>query len=158
MDRLRLYKSKIFLLSLPLIHANTTPQTIYSVDAYILQKPCAKNCFIGYMGACGSDNVASAIGCSWNYCASAINDCYCRTDLQPIAEQYLTACVKSACTIGDSSLDISSAGSIYGYYCTSLGYTVAYTPATTTPNSGTTVTVAATPAQTKSSAACKSFR
>ena len=55
-----------------------------------------------------------------------------RIDLQPVAESYLTSCVKSKCTIGDSSIDISSAGSIYNYYCSSKGYIYVAAATTTT--------------------------
>jgi hypothetical protein len=51
--------------------------------------------------------------------------------LQSVAEAYIIDCVKSKCTIGDSSIDISSAGSIYNYYCSSKGFP-ANVPATTT--------------------------
>jgi len=101
---------------------NTQLQTIFSLDIYSSQKPCAQGCFIRG-GYCFQDIVGDAIGCvDDNVCGLgssglAVNECYCRTDLQAVAESFLTACVKSACTVGDSSIDISSAGSIYNSYC-----------------------------------------
>jgi hypothetical protein len=120
-----------------IVGQDTSLQTIYSLDIFSSQKPCARSCFWqNYLG-CQIDGVASKIGCGYNYCnqntelVGAQNSCYCRTDLQPAAEAYITSCVKSACTVGDSSIDISSAGSIYNYYCSSKGFLV-NVPATTT--------------------------
>ena len=119
---------------------DTATQSINSLDIFTQQKPCAQQCFF----TCG-DAVGNIIGCvGWVCGAVAPNYCYCRIDLQPVAESYLTSCVKSKCTIGDSSIDISSAGSIYNYYCSSKGYiyvaaatttTQEIAPASTTPRS-----------------------
>lgn len=131
--RMILVSIPLFLLSLTLAQ-NTAFQTIYSLDIYSSQKPCAQQCFI-YTGlGCHIDVVASAIGCEYNQCSAnygAPNNCYCRTDLQSGAESYITSCVKAGCTVGDSSIDISSAGSIYNYYCSSLGFPI-NVPTTTT--------------------------
>jgi len=139
---MNIYYSKILVL-LPLLclsvtlAQNTNLQTIFSLDIYSSQKPCAQGCFTyGFVNdACWGDLVGSAIGCAvkgqcYGGSAAALNSCYCRTDLQPVAESYLTSCVKSACTVGDSSIDISSAGSIYNYYCS--GILAASVPASTT--------------------------
>lgn len=125
----------LFFLSLTLAQ-NTAFQTIYSLDFYSSQKPCAQQCFINTGLGCHVDTVASAIGCEYNACSAnygAPNNCYCRIDLQSVAESFLTSCVKSACTVGDSSIDISSAGSIYNYYCSSLGFPSTVPATTTTP-------------------------
>lgn len=109
---------------------NTDLQTIFSLNIFSSQKPCAQNCFTGgpgYVGGCFEDLVGNAIRCvSDNHSglgssALAPNFCFCRSDLQKAADSSLTACVKSGCTIGHSSIDISSAGSIYDYYYKSLG-------------------------------------
>jgi hypothetical protein len=137
---------------LSLIRAQPTDvQTIFSLDIFSSQKPCAQDCFTegpGFVGGCFEDLVGNAIGCvppggecGLGSSALAPNSCYCRTDLQRAAESFLTACVKSACTVGDSSIDISSAGSIYEYYCTSLGYPLNVPATTTQENQQATTTV-----------------
>jgi hypothetical protein len=114
---------------------NTQLQTIFSLAIYSSQKPCAQGCFIRG-DDCFQDIVGDAIGCvNDNVCglgssALAPIECYCRTDLQAVAESFLASCVKNACTVGDSSIDISSAGSIYSSYCSAA--LAASVPATTT--------------------------
>jgi hypothetical protein len=129
---------------------DTLVQTIFSLDIFSSQKPCAQNCFTtgpGFVGGCFADIVGDALGCvnddacGLGSSGLAPNDCYCRTDLQSVAESFLTACVKSACTVGDSSIDISSAGSIYDYYCSSLGFPVSVSASTTQESSQATTTV-----------------
>jgi hypothetical protein len=61
----------------------------------------------------------------------APNDCYYRIDLQSAAEYYLASCVSNSCTVGDSFIDILSAGSIYEYYYSSKGFLVAAAGTTT---------------------------
>jgi hypothetical protein len=131
----------LFFLSLTLAQ-DTAPQSIYSLDVYSAQKPCAQVCFVSNFAGCQEDNVAAAIGCQYNYCSANVgapNNCYCRADLQSVAEAYLTSCVKNRCSVGDSSIDISSAGSIYENYCSSKGFPV-NVPATTTPPAGAQAT------------------
>jgi hypothetical protein len=129
---------------------NAAFQTIFSLSIYSSQKPCAQSCFTNGIGngnvdGCFGDHVGNAIGCAndglcgQGSSALAPNDCYCRTDLQSVAKSYLTSCVKAGCTVGDSSIDIASAGSIYDYYCSSLGFPVNL-PASTTAQSGTQAT------------------
>ncbi|PMD17232.1 hypothetical protein NA56DRAFT_752581 [Hyaloscypha hepaticicola] len=140
------------LVSIPLFSASltlaqgTTYETIYSLDSWSSQKPCAQQCFINTSLGCHIDEVAAAIGCEYNDCSAnygAPNDCYCRADLQSVAQSYLTSCVSAQCTVGDSSIDISSAGSIYNYYCSSNGFPAAAVVATTTlPATQATPTVA----------------
>ncbi|KAI9856364.1 MAG: hypothetical protein M1813_009115 [Trichoglossum hirsutum] len=92
-----------------------------------------------------TNTITQAIGCKYSAYDSnygSPNNCYCRNDLQSAAKSYLTACVKSGCTVGYSSIDISSAGSIYDYYCSSLGFPVNI-PATTTQKGATAVGSAA---------------
>jgi hypothetical protein len=124
------------------------PQTIFSLDAFSSQKPCAKSCFTtGQLGYCFVDMVGSALGCVDDSACGlgtsglATNNCYCRTDLQSIAESFLTSCVKSACTAGDSLIDISSAGSIYDSYCSSEGFPVNVPAATTKESLQATTTM-----------------
>jgi hypothetical protein len=124
----------------PAIAQSTALQTINSLEVFSSQKPCAQACFSANNGYnCQEDVLASVIGCQNSCNTNAPNYCYCRTDLQSVAESYLTSCVRSACTVGDSSIDISSAGSIYSYYCSSIGFP-APVPATTTRDSAAATT------------------
>lgn len=125
----------LFYLSITLAQ-DTNPQTIFSLDIFSSQKPCAQGCFIYTFLDCFSDAVGVDIGCGSGGCTNhgALDNCYCRTDLQSAAQSYLTSCVEQFCTAGDSSIDISSAGSIYGDYCSSQGYP-ASAQATTTQES-----------------------
>lgn len=112
----------------------TVTQNIYTLSAFPLQKPCAQSCFVE-TAFCPNDLLGSRIGCkSQTDCADsnwqATNDCYCRTDLQNPAQDYLTSCVERKCTVGDVKIDASSAGSIYAQYCAEKGYSAAAEPAT----------------------------
>lgn len=123
----------------PAIAQDNTAQTINSLNVFSSQKPCAQQCFSANGYYCQVDVLASVIGCQ-NACnTNAPNYCYCRTDLQLVAQSYLTSCIKSLCTVGDPSVDISSAASIYGYYCSSNGYPV-NVPATTTQDNAQATT------------------
>jgi hypothetical protein len=122
------------LLQLTHTQVGTITQDIYSLSAFPLQKPCAQSCFLT-TGFCPNDVLGSEIGCkvrtdcddsNWQ----ATNDCYCRTDLQQPAQDYLTSCVEEWCTVGDAEIDASSAGSIYAQYCVEKGYSPAAEPAT----------------------------
>jgi hypothetical protein len=112
----------------------TITQEVYTLSAFPLQKPCAQSCFFD-TGFCRNDVLGSVIGCksrtdcndnNWQ----ATNDCYCRTDLQKPAQDYLTSCIGKKCTVGDVKIDASSAGSIYAQYCAEKGYSPAAAPAT----------------------------
>lgn len=123
-------------LLLQLTHAQigTITQDVSTLSAFPLQKPCAQSCFFT-TDFCPNDVLGSAIGCkSWTDCSDsnwqAVNDCYCRTDLQKPAQDYLTNCIGKKCTVGDVKIDASSAGSIYAQYCAQKGYSPAAEPAT----------------------------
>ena len=136
-------------LILQLTHAQvgTITEDIYTLSAFSLQKPCAQSCFV-ITGVCPNDVLGSVIGCktetdcfgsNW----PATNDCYCRTDLQQPARDYLTSCIENGCNVGNSKIDASSAGSIYAQYCAEKGYSTATGPATvqaTTTESGASTT------------------
>lgn len=139
-----------FLVQLTHAQIGTITQDVYTISAFPSQKPCAQSCFVNTWG-CPYDVLGSVIGCKLGGgCAGsnwqATNDCYCRTDLQQPAQDYLTRCVESACTVGDSKIDASSAGSIYAQYCVEKGYILAAEPATvqatTTGSVASTGTVA----------------
>jgi len=116
--------------------ADTAPQSITAQPLFSSQKPCAQQCFFPNYLACPVDAVASAIGCQYGNCPQvfktagyeAANDCYCRLDLQSAASRYLSSCVMQKCTVGDSSVDMSSAIGLYDTYCWAKGFV----PATTT--------------------------
>jgi hypothetical protein len=123
-------------LLLQLTHAQvgTITQDIYTLSAFPLQKPCAQSCFV-VTDFCPGDVLGAEIGCkTQTNCADnnwqATNDCYCRSDLQQPAQDYLTSCVEESCTVGDFKIDASSAGSIYAQYCAEKGYSPAAEPAT----------------------------
>lgn len=112
----------------------TITQDISTVSVFAQQKECARSCFMR-TGVCPYDGLGSAIGCAtYGGCKSkgweAKNDCYCRQDLQNPGQAYLTSCIQSLCTVGDESIDASTAGSIYAQYCKDKGYAPPTAPAT----------------------------
>jgi hypothetical protein len=124
----------------------TITQDITAIAAYGLQKPCAQSCF-QTTGFCPNDILGSKIGCREHtdcYDANwqATNDCYCRSDLQKAAQDYLTSCVKRSCTAGDARIDGSTAGGIYVQYCKEKGYKLAAGPATVPASATGTATSA----------------
>jgi hypothetical protein len=121
-----------------------------------------------------ADGVASAIGCNHGLCRNgqdyypAKDDCFCRSDLQTVAQNYLSTCVLSHCTVGDSSIDMSSAVSIYNSYCSAKGFVPATTTApgtqgnptatrATTANPGTIATATTSAATNNNDSGSSSF-
>ncbi|KAH6696615.1 hypothetical protein BKA61DRAFT_682829 [Leptodontidium sp. MPI-SDFR-AT-0119] len=97
------------------------------VSAYASQRTCASTCqAINAKGP--PDILAENLHCATD---PIDNSCFCRTDMQPSAENYLQTCVQRFCS---NTLDASSAVSIYDAYCTSAGFVKAAitTAATTT--------------------------
>ena len=125
-----------------------SPQTIASLNGYTQLRACAQTCFDYGNDGCAGDNVADHIGCAYGCFTVAHDSCYCRADLQSKAESWLSACIKSGCTLGgDTTIDISSAVGLYEGYCTAQGYSALQTPAsnpatTTTSQAQTTPTTA----------------
>ena len=127
----------LLLLTLPFLTpaqdtaAETTPQTLFFAPAYSAQLPCAQDCFLYDFAGCEVDAVGSVIGCHYGYCSDnsaqlgAPDNCYCRTDLQPAAERWLSTCVQSRCTEGDAAIDVGTAVGLYTSYCASKGFPVA---------------------------------
>ncbi len=122
----------------------STLQTLYQASAFSALDVCAQGCFTHYLAGCYGDNLGYSLQCPapQNVCSTAFgvpDSCYCRPDKQPVALSLISNCVSSACTVGLSSVDISSAQSIYTAYCNAK-VTVQSTPqtvsATTTPASG----------------------
>ncbi|KAI9863869.1 MAG: hypothetical protein M1813_003521 [Trichoglossum hirsutum] len=126
--------------------AASQPQELFSLDAFSLQQTCAQYCFTTSLSGCKTDLLGSAVGCANHPCTSqfaADDSCYCRGDLQSAAQSYLTSCIRKSCTVGDSTVNLASAGSIYGNYCSSKGFTAApakFPAATTTRASNPTST------------------
>jgi hypothetical protein len=127
----------IILLLLPCaLHAQvgTLPQDVATIAAYSQQLPCAQSCFMA-TGFCPKDTLGKELGCQPNNNCNtrgweAKNDCYCRPDRQAPAQQWLTSCINSACSVGNAAIDASTAGSIYNQYCQEKGYPAGPLPAT----------------------------
>jgi hypothetical protein len=113
-----------------LVAAQNSAYTIESVSAYSLQRTCVQNCLGGLPGQ---------IGCPFSYVY--LNQCACRTDLQPSASTFLTGCVNNGCSRDPS--DLSSAISLYDSYCVSNGFALVTVPASTT--AATSFATVATP-------------
>lgn len=100
------------------------------------QSPGAQSCFALGSPGCSADALGNALGCHAPECTpqwAATNNCYCRSDLQSVATSYLSSCVDKGCTVGDSSIDVSSAISIYDSYCQGNGFAaMGNAPAATT--------------------------
>ncbi|KFY96956.1 hypothetical protein V500_02249 [Pseudogymnoascus sp. VKM F-4518 (FW-2643)] len=67
-----------------------------------------------------------------------MDDCYCRGDLQPVAHDLLSSCIDQLCSVGDNSVILATAASIYSGYCTARGLKAspAQNTADTTSQSG----------------------
>jgi hypothetical protein len=141
----------VLVLIISISEAQTTRQTVYSLQGYSDLQPCAQSCIMD-PDSCrvgGIDQIAINIGCQYNWCSSdlgAAESCYCRPDLQTVATKYLTKCVTAACTLGDPNIELSSAVNLYQGYCSSKGYlaTPASAPASTTVAGGATTTATKT--------------
>ena len=106
--------------------AQTAYESIYTLDAFDVQQTCVQSCFIqGYANIqCYTDVLGSMLGCPNSPCSStfaAMDGCYCRGDLQPAAHDLLSACIDELCSVGDKSVILATAASIYSGYCTSRG-------------------------------------
>lgn len=122
----RWYIFACFFSSLATAQSNITQATRYqditTIAAFPSQKPCARDCFVSNTPFCNEDRIGVYIGCTTHFhCLNngwqATNSCFCRPDLQTAAQQYLTSCIRRSCDVGDVSVDLSSAGSIYAQYC-----------------------------------------
>ncbi|OAL54571.1 hypothetical protein IQ07DRAFT_628370 [Pyrenochaeta sp. DS3sAY3a] len=146
------------LLSLGLAASSeSAPQLLYQVDSFSAMKTCAQRCFWYNSAGCTIDKLAADLGCPYGYCKKdgefgAPNSCYCRADNMPVAGTLLSSCIKSACTVGNSLVDISSATSLYSGYCSSLGFQAATdeVPAITTADTRGTMATTTIPLSTAS--------
>jgi hypothetical protein len=135
--------------------SSDNPQTIASLGVYKLQRNCAQGCFWYSIGVGKiSDGIADAISCErQGVNVGALDSCFCRLDLQPVAETYLSTCISVGCSYGGGvvTVDISSAVSIYENYCSAKGYVANTQPQSVPANTtqlptATTKLVAATSA------------
>ncbi|KAI0533282.1 hypothetical protein GGR58DRAFT_123686 [Xylaria digitata] len=102
--------------------------SLTKAEGFASQRPCAQACFGGSLYP-NAGLVAEGIGCE---SLNPQNECVCRSDLQPDADDYISSCVDTQCS--GRTLDIDSAVSIYDAYCTSAGF-IRSTPATVTSDS-----------------------
>lgn len=104
----------------------TKIQDITTYPAFSQQKSCAQSCFIYGGGTCWEDVLGVQIGCAQKMCQPksglARNDCYCSAGLMKPAQEQLSNCVSSKCSVGDVSVDISIATSLYARYCNEKNY------------------------------------
>jgi hypothetical protein len=92
------------------------PVTITAFSDYQSQRTCVQSCyFLAVYG--GGDLVANALKCPepnvW-----ALNNCWCRSDLQSIAVSYLFSCANAGCS--SNSVDVNAATSLYTAYCAQM--------------------------------------
>lgn len=131
--------------------SQTAYESLYTLVAFSEQQNCVQSCFTGgYSNIdCFSDVLGSAIGCPNSPCSktwAAVDECYCRGDLQSAAYDWLSSCIGETCSVGDNAVNLANAASIYSGYCTQRGFTALpaqNTAATTSPlNSDSTATTA----------------
>jgi hypothetical protein len=128
--------------------AQTAYQSLYTVDAFAAQPTCVQNCFTaGYDSyQCYTDILGSYLGCPNTPCVTAFaaaDSCYCRADLQSAANEWLGVCINELCSVGDNSVNLATAASIYSDYCQGRGFSAAPASATATttkqPKGGTVI-------------------
>ncbi|KEF60582.1 uncharacterized protein A1O9_02143 [Exophiala aquamarina CBS 119918] len=137
-------------------------QSIFTLDAFSFQQSCVQDCFTtGYANIdCYTDMLGSALGCPNSPCSktwAAVDDCYCRGDLQLAGHDWLSSCIAELCTVGDNSVNLENAVSIYSSYCTDRGFTalpvqnIAETSTKKTNSASTATTANSQPGETSSS-------
>jgi hypothetical protein len=110
--------------------------TIDQSDIYKNQRVCAFGCFNGFDDI--GYPIAQELSCPT---FKVYNDCFCRTDLQGDANNYISSCVYNRCS--KNAHDLSIATSLYDDYCTSNGYTAEAQITAATGASTITITQAA---------------
>jgi hypothetical protein len=101
------------------VFAQQTTVTIGSFNGFDQQHSCVQNCLRDWIAGDGED-VAWALQCDLP-CA---NGCFCASTGATVASSFLTSCVNFRCLAGDLPSDVTSAVSIYDYYCLTAGYTL----------------------------------
>ncbi|KAF2683548.1 hypothetical protein K458DRAFT_431807 [Lentithecium fluviatile CBS 122367] len=83
--------------------------TLQSAPAYAELRTCGDCCVdFGCAGNPFQDPLSGVVACS-------VNSCFCRSDIQSLALQHLSTCVKSQCS---NDNDVTSYQSVYLAYCT----------------------------------------
>ena len=135
----------------------TITQDLSTMQAFSLQAQCVQTCFQMDVGFCPMDLLGINLGCATMGCSSrswqAKNDCYCRSDYQSPAQDYLEGCISSSCSVGDLSAAAASAGSIYLQYCEGKGYDTAAPASAEATTTDATKPTKATTARTGPTAA-----
>ncbi|KAK3300578.1 uncharacterized protein B0H64DRAFT_437737 [Chaetomium fimeti] len=93
------------------------PVSFLSYPAYIEQRECIKLC-LWHVGAV--DDLIPAIGCSPPW----VNECFCNTELAISANDFLSGCVASRCTVPKTAPAVTSALSAYNNYCSANGFSI----------------------------------
>ena len=89
------------------------PWSIRSISAYQSQRACAQGCFYN-IDIWTTNLIASVLSCT----QPCLESCCCRSDLQVIAEAYLSSCVSGACSA--NTIDVQGAVDVYEGYCTPI--------------------------------------
>ncbi|KAK4233471.1 hypothetical protein C8A03DRAFT_38819 [Achaetomium macrosporum] len=121
------YLGGVLVLLLLMILGTTTAQgdglvTVYEYPAFSSLRACAQICFAVTDGT-ARDLLGRRLGCSLSTIKSsilAVNNCYCRADLQTDAHDLLSSCVSRGCEFNEN--DILTAQMVYDGYCSSNGY------------------------------------
>ena len=123
LDSLLQFSCLAFVAVVPVVAQDFSPHSMWSMDEVPHLPPCIIGCFqwsACCCGCCMEDQIGKALECG--VCGPVLNDCFCRTDKRPIANSYISSCIKSHCTKGDYKIDLWSASSIYNGYCGAIGY------------------------------------
>jgi len=123
--------------------------SIGSYNGFTQQHSCVQGC-LAFPSQAGQD-VGVVIKCDYPY----FNGCFCASSAAAAASGFLTSCVSSRCSQGDLPADVTSAVSIYDYYCLTAGYTLpGITTATIKATAENTITIPPTPSQTQQGSSC----
>ena len=107
----------------PILISDSAAWSVSDLDTYSSQRACAQKCYYDrdFAGGYYTNRIASVLRCD----TPCQDSCCCRSDLQSVAESYLSSCVSSLCD--RNTIDILNAVSVYVGYCTPK-----YMPPTTT--------------------------
>lgn len=123
------------------------PSVLASVDQFVLQKDCAKQCWSSgrttVWSNCNGDSVED------------LTSCWCGTALQKASEDYLTSCVTSSC--GGSAADIQLAVGLYDGYCTAKGFRAAAVSSTSSTTSSSSSSYSASASSTSATVVASTY-
>jgi hypothetical protein len=89
---------------------DTATLSICSEPAYSTLRACAQGCL-------GCSDLAGDLSCWVNN--QALDSCFCRADLIPVAESILSSCVASQCS--SNTVDVGEVLGLYVSYCSNTG-------------------------------------